>query len=750
MVDGDVARLPGVLLLVEDDPDHAFLVRRRLVDHGALGLAVVHLSTAAQATARLADGDVRCVLLDLSLPDAQGMEAVHALREVDSSVPIVVLTGLDSDAVGIEALQVGAQDFLVKGQHAPDAVARAVLFAMERAQRQEAERRQAQLGSRLQLREAQLSEAQRLARVGSWEWDVTSGDVTWSEELQRLTGLHDISDVEAFDRYLLLVAEEDRSEAALLFSAEAAEDPPVVVRHRLVLPNGNRRWIQGHMTAAGWDETGSPTRVLGTMQDITEQKNTEDLLAHQALHDTLTGLVNRGVLLDRLARVLAAPREDDSLVAVIFLDVDRFKWVNDSRSHAAGDRLLVAVARAIERALRPTDTLARFGGDEFVVLCERVRDEDDLLSKVAALAEAVEQPVLLHGSPDPDLAGVPITASMGVATARPGEPVDPESLVRDADIAMYRAKERGRARFEVFDEGMRERATARLQIQSELSAALGTDELQVHYQPVVDPRTGIVQGSEALVRWAHPERGLLTPDQFIPHAEDTGLIVALGAAVLATACADTARWNRDRRDPLSVAVNLSARQLGDPQLVDVVSEALVGSGLPPHLLCLEVTETVVMEDAAASARVLEQLRRIGVQVAIDDFGTGYSSLAYLLSLPVDLLKVDRSFVAVCDDQGPGAAIVTAVLALARTLGLGVVAEGVETLAPRDVIAELGVGLGQGWLWGPAVPAPEAGWARSTGPVGGIAPLLVDLPHARYPWPDELPAAWRHIRRGEAR
>ena len=750
MVEGDVPRAAGVLLLVEDDPDHAFLVRRRLADHGALGLTVVHLTTAAAATTRLAAGDVRCVLLDLSLPDASGMEAVHALRAVDPAVPIVVLTGLDSDAVGIQALQVGAQDFLVKGQHAPDAVARAVLFAMERAQRQEAERRQAQLGSRLQLREAQLSEAQRLARVGSWEWDVVSGDVAWSEELQRLTGLHDVTGAEAFDGYLALVAEEDRMEAARLFSLEAAEDPPVVVRHRLLLPDGSRRWVQGHMTAAGWDGTGAPTRVLGTMQDITEQKNSEDLLAHQALHDNLTGLVNRGVLLDRLARVLAAPRDDASLVAVVFLDVDRFKWVNDSRSHAAGDRLLVAVARALEAALRPTDTLARFGGDEFVVLCERVRDEEDVLAIVAALADAMEQPVLLDGVPDPDLAGVPVTASMGVATARPGDPVDPELLVRDADIAMYRAKERGRARFEVFDEGMRERATARLQVQSELSAALSGDELRVHYQPIVDPRTGVVQGSEALVRWEHPQRGLLAPEQFIPLAEETGLIVPLGAAVLRTACADTAEWNRQRRAPLDVAVNLSARQLSDPQLLDVVAEALVGSGLPAHLLCLEVTETVVMEDKEASARVLEQLRRLGVQVAIDDFGTGWSSLAYLLSLPVDLLKVDRSFVAVCDDDGPGTAIVTAVLALAHSLGLGVVAEGVETPAQRDVIAGLGVGLAQGWLWGRAVPAAEADWCRSTTAVGCVPPLRVDLPRARYPWPDELPTPLRRIRGGEGR
>ncbi len=721
-----------VLLLVEDDVDYAGLIRLTC-EAGDLELKVVHVTSAREAMLRLALGDVRCVLLDLSLPDARGIDGLNLLREVDPDVPVVVLTGLDSDRVGVAALQAGAQDFLVKGQHPPDAITRSVLFALERADRQAAERRQVQLDDRLQLREAQLGEAQRLARIGSWEWDLLTDEVVWSEELKRLTGVDDADGPQAFARYLALVAEEDRPHAARLFSAEAAQDPPVVVRHRLVRRDGSRRWVQGHMTAAGWDEQGDPVRVIGTMQDVTEQKLAEDLLAHQALHDSLTGLVNREVLLDRLARVLAEPQPDGSLVAVVFLDLDRFKWVNDSRSHATGDRLLVGVARALERALRPTDTLARFGGDEFVVLCERVQGEEDVLHIVHRLARAVEE---REGLVDPDLDGVLVTASMGVATALHGGETDAEALVRDADIAMYRAKERGRARFEVFDEGMRDRATARLQTQSELSAALQGHELRVHYQPVVDPRTGLVTGSEALVRWQHPERGLLMPDEFVPHAEETGLIVPLGSAVLLEACATTARWNRARAVPLTVAVNLSARQLGDPQLVEVVTRALAGSGLEPHLLCLEVTETVVMVDAAASALVLERLRAVGVHVAIDDFGTGYSSLAYLLSLPVDLLKVDRSFVAAVTDEGPGAAIVSAVLALARTLGLGVVAEGVETLAQRGTLVGLGVEAAQGWLWGRAVAADDALWVTACGPVGDVPPLVVELPSARRPWRSE--------------
>jgi diguanylate cyclase (GGDEF)-like protein/PAS domain S-box-containing protein len=468
-----------VLLLVEDDPDHAFLVRRQLSDSRELGLPVVHLTTAAAAAARLAAGDVRCVVLDLSLPDAHGMQALHAVREVAPAVPVVVLTGLDSDDSGLQALQVGAQDYLVKGRHAPDAVPRSVLFAIERARRQEAERGQVLLGRQLAVRDVQLSEAQRLARVGSWEWDIASGEVVWSDELRRLTGLSDVAGTESFSRYLELVPEQDRAEVARLFSAQAAGRAPVTVRHALVRPDGAQRWIEGHMTAAGWDESLRPVRVLGTMQDVTAQKTAEDQLVHQALHDSLTGLANRGVLLDRLGRVLAAGRDDESLVAVVFLDLDQFKWVNDSRSHSTGDRLL-------ESAVRPTDTLARFGGDEFVVLCERVRADEGVLQVVQRIRAALAKPFALDADGEQ---AVDITASMGVATARPGSGADPELLVRDADIAMYRAKERGRARYEIFDEAMRDRAAARLQRQRDLSLALQRDELEVHFQPVVDVRS---------------------------------------------------------------------------------------------------------------------------------------------------------------------------------------------------------------------------------------------------------------------
>ncbi len=699
-----------VLLLVEDDPDHAFLVRRQLSATAGFDLTVEHVSTAADAAVRLGSTGVACIVLDLSLPDAKGIDALDLLRSAAPSVPVVVLTGLDSDAVGIQAVQAGAQDYLVKGQHAADALGRSVRFAMERSRRQQAEQHQQALGTRLAVREAQLTEAQRLARLGSWEWDVPTGRVSLSPELQRLTGLPDLGDTSVFPTYLGLVHDDDRTDVRRLFSLDEATAEPIVVRHRLHPVDGPERWLLGHMTAAAWDEHGVPERVLGTMQDITEQKRAEDLLAHQAVHDSLTGLVNRSVLLDRLSRVLVRSRGDSSMVAVVFLDLDQFKWVNDSHSHAAGDGLLVDVARRLEDALRPGDTLARFGGDEFVVLCERVAQESDVVDLVTRLTGALEQPFRLQDMNNVRIDGVSVTASAGVATAVPGSGVVAELLIRDADIAMYRAKERGRARYELFDEGMRDRATERLRTHQELTQALIGGELRVHFQPVINPRTGAVTGSEALVRWQHPQRGLLLPDAFVPLAEQTGLIVPIGALVLEQACRTTAAWNAHRTTPLSVAVNLSARQLGHPSLLETIAAALADSGLPPHLLCVEVTETVVMEDARESTRLLGALRKLGIQVAIDDFGTGYSSMAYLLTLPLDLLKVDRSFVAATSEGGAGTAIVTAVVALAGSLGLGVVAEGVESAAQRDLLVSLGVEGAQGWLWGAAVAAQDAAWA----------------------------------------
>jgi len=353
----------------------------------------------------------------------------------------------------------------------------------------------------------------------------------------------------------------------------------------------------------------------------------EHALLHQALHDSLAGLPNRALLIDRLSQALARRERRRLEAAVLFLDVDRFKWVNNSLGHAAGDALLVTAAARFESVLRPGDTVARFGGDEFVVLCEDLETELEALAVAERLSDALAAPFHLKDRE------IRLSASIGIALSSSRHDT-PDALLRDADAAMYRAKEKGRERIELFDDDMRTRAVARLETESALRRALERGELTVYYQPIIDLASGRPVGLEALVRWKHPERGLVQPSEFIPVAEETGLILGCGAAVLAEACAHVARWNERHRGrpPLAVSVNLSAHQLLSGGLRGLVAGALEQSRLEPRLLCLEITETVLMADAGSSRTALEGLKDLGVMLALDDFGTGYSSLAYLLSL----------------------------------------------------------------------------------------------------------------------
>ncbi|MGH8973575.1 MAG: putative bifunctional diguanylate cyclase/phosphodiesterase [Acidimicrobiia bacterium] len=420
----------------------------------------------------------------------------------------------------------------------------------------------------------------------------------------------------------------------------------------------------------------------------------ERALLHQAFHDTLTGLPNRALLADRLGQTLARRERRCAEAAVLFLDIDRLKWVNDSLGHAAGDQLLVDVARRLDSVLRPGDTVARFGGDEFVVLCEDLGSAGEAITVAERLREALASPFHVRGRE------IGLTASIGIALASTSSHDTPDALLRDADAAMYRAKERGRDRVELFDDHMRSRALARLETESTLRRAIDQQELRVHYQPVIDLTSGRATGLEALVRWQHPERGLVPPSEFIPVAEETGLIVGLGAFVLAEACTQVARWNNRRSDepPLTVSVNLSAHQLRAPGLRELVAEALERTSLEPRLLCLEITETALVEDAESNRTALDSLKDLGVTLAVDDFGTGYSSLLYLRRFPVDMLKIDRSFVVGLDTNAEDTAIVSGVVGLAQALGLQAVAEGVETPEQAARLRGLGCPLAQGYYW----------------------------------------------------
>ena len=573
------------------------------------------------------------------------------------------------------------------------ALDRAELFDRERIGRQA-----------LAEREFQLAEAQRTAQLGSYTWDLGTNTTTWSDEMYRVLGFGPGEVANHGEAFAARLHPEDVERVVDVWRTAPHSTVATSIEYRVVLPGGETRWIHGQVRPV-LDSDGALTQLIGTIQDITARKLAEEAIVFQAGHDSLTQLPNRALFLDRLGQVLTRRSRHPSGTAVLFLDLDRFKWLNDSLGHAAGDELLVAVAARLRDAMRAEDTVARFGGDEFVVLCENVADEAEAEGLADRLASVLAAPLKVAGDE------TTVTVSIGIAYAPPNSSGDtPESLVRDADAAMYRAKEQGRNRHELFDVTTLELALARHETANALRRGIHRGELVVHYQPLLDLASGRVVGVEGLVRWDHPQRGLLLPGEFIALAEETGLVVPLGAEVLATACRQVMAWQRggDGRADLSLSVNLAARQLLAPDLCSVVEAALADSGFDPDRLYLEITESALLEDSDSSTRALNRVKALGVRIGVDDFGTGFSSLTYLKRFPVDVLKIDRSFVAgLCADR-EDRAIVASVIDLAHAFGLTTTAEGVETAEQLAQLRSLGCEQGQGYFWSRPLPAEAAG------------------------------------------
>jgi diguanylate cyclase (GGDEF)-like protein len=468
--------------------------------------------------------------------------------------------------------------------------------------------------------------------------------------------------------------------------------------------------IRGKGDAYGVLGVGSRTVREFTQQDVSfmqaianvlanaiERRVAEQRTQHEALHDPLTGLPNRNLFLDRLEHALSVAARRETAISVLFLDLDQFKLVNDSLGHAAGDELLAAVAPRIEEALRPGDTVARFGGDEFAVLAEDIGNERGATRIAERIAEALSRPFVLREREHF------VSASIGIAIGSGTEA--PEGLIRDADSALYRAKERGRGGYEIFDEVMRSRVIEHMQIENDLRRAIQRDELELHYQPVIRLRDGSIVAMEALLRWNHPDRGLVGPLAFIPVAEESRLIVPIGRWVIEQACRQAAMWQQLSPDaaPVSVAVNLSARQLADPHLLSHLEGSIRANRIDPSTLWLELTETTLLDETTFVERTLESLKGLGVRLVLDDFGVGFSSLGYLKRLPLSMIKLDRSFVENLTEGSHDAAIVRAVSEMAVTIGIGVVAEGVETEEQVRIVDALGCGFAQGFHYSEPVP-----------------------------------------------
>jgi diguanylate cyclase (GGDEF)-like protein/PAS domain S-box-containing protein len=478
--------------------------------------------------------------------------------------------------------------------------------------------------------------------------------------------------------------------------------PLVNVEERETKPDGSVRWV----STTKMPLRNTEGRIIGTFgvsRDITQRKDFEEQLERQAFYDALTQMPNRALFMNRLQHLFRRHgSESGRLFAVLYLDVDRFKGINDSFGHQAGDDLLKQIARRLESCVRPGDTLARLGGDEFTALLEDVQSELDATRVAAKINEELCRPFFL-GEVE-----VFATASIGIALSS-SHYQQPADMLRDADTAMYRAKSDGRSRHRVFDFAMHDRAVSLLKLETDLRRAIDRQELVAFYQPVVDMTTQTLVGFEALVRWQHPTRGLLTPDVFVPIAEETGLICAIGSWILSECGRQLRVWQlRYPRTPaLKISVNVSTRQLSEADVPAQVFEVLKETGLDPSALSLEITESALMHNLATSAKVLQQLHDMGLRISIDDFGTGYSSLSYLQNLPIDALKVDRSFVTRLDGSPAQVEIVRTIVSLAHNLGMDVIAEGVETLAQANALRALNCTNAQGYLFSRPVPAAQA-------------------------------------------
>jgi diguanylate cyclase (GGDEF)-like protein/PAS domain S-box-containing protein len=453
-----------------------------------------------------------------------------------------------------------------------------------------------------------------------------------------------------------------------------------------------------------FDDRGSLVGMIGVSTDISERKALEDELERRASHDPLTGLPNRHAFVERIGQALLRTKrgKEGRKVGVLFMDLDGFKNVNDSLGHEAGDRLLVAVAERLKNRLRSEDVLARFGGDEFAVLLEEAADASEALRVAQRIAESLREPFTVNDHQ------VNLSTSVGIALGSAHTNDDPERMLRNADAAMYRAKEQGPGRYAAFDPAMQTRAQERLELETELRRALEQGEFVLYYQPEVSLHNGKMVGFEALLRWQHPERGLLKPSAFMPIAEETDLIVPIGRWVLEEACQQAKRWEEKypSAPPTTMEVNLSSRQLARRGLVRTIEEALTRAGVEAHTLALDLTETVLIKASEDDAQALETLKKMGIRLYLDDFGTGYSSLSYLMHLPVDLVKVDRPFVKGLGEKATDTALVRMIIDLCHTLGLEVLAEGVETSEQAALLRDMGCDMGQGYYFAGPLPGEE--------------------------------------------
>jgi diguanylate cyclase (GGDEF)-like protein/PAS domain S-box-containing protein len=679
------------VLLVEDNPADARLIREMFKEQGQRHVDLTHVECMRDAEKHLAEFAVDMILLDLGLPDTQGLEAVRRTHAVAPHAPMVVLSGLDDESVALLAIQEGAQDYLIKGQIEPRELIRAVRYAVER-----------------KIIEEKLFDEKERAQV---TLDCIGDAVICTDIEGKITFLNHVA--EALTGWTLVESiGKPMAEAFQIVNANTHKTIPdpmdkSVVQNRagklpansvLIQRDGREVFIEDSV-APIHDRADNITGSVLVFRDVSAARALAEQVVHSAEHDPLTDLPNRLLLNDRLEQAIAMAARLHGKVAVLFLDLDGFKHINDSLGHSTGDKLLKSVATRLLDCVRAPDTVSRQGGDEFIVLLQDLPKSNDAIVAVNRILEAVAIP---HFVNDRELH---VTTSIGVSLY-PGDGLDAETLIKNADTAMYQAKEGGRQGYKFFGPEMNVRAVERQTIEEDLRSALEHNEFSLHYQPKIDLKTGEISGLEALIRWSHPRRGMVPPLQFIPIAEDCGLIVPIGAWVLREACTQARAWADAGLPPMTMAVNVSAIQFRSKDFLERMFATMSETGMDPRSLEIEITESVFMKHAEVARTILRALRDRGVRVSVDDFGTGYSSLSYLRKFPLDSIKIDQSFVRQITPKPEDAGIVSAIISIGQGLNLRVIAEGVETADDLAFLKAHDCDEAQGYLFSRPLPAKD--------------------------------------------
>jgi diguanylate cyclase (GGDEF)-like protein/PAS domain S-box-containing protein len=678
------------VLIVDDNEMNRDMLARRLERKG---YSVRVAENARCLRERVQNEAVDLLLLDVEMPEISGLDALQSLRQFYSAteLPIIMVTAKQQSEDIVKALDLGANDYLTKP------VDFAVALARIRTQVSQVLAEKA-----LRVSEERYALAAQGANDGLWDWNLQDNFIYFSPRWKTMLGYQENEIGNRPEEWMDRIHDADRERVKNEIDAHRKGITPhfeseIRIQHK----DGGFRWVLSRGLAVR-DASGNALRMAGSQTDITGGK----------LADALTGLPNRLLFLDRLERLFEhLKRNKNYLFAVMFLDLDGFKMINDSMGHAVGDQLLIGVANRLENCLRAGDTvaridqnftIARLGGDEFTILLDRVKEPGDVESVAKRLMKVLTSSFNVDGKE------IFTSASIGIALSNIGYD-NSEDILRDADTAMYRAKSLGKARYEVFDVDMRASVIARLQLETDLRNGVNREEFRNYYQPIVSIGSGRIVGFEALLRWQHPIRGLVQPADFITVAEETGMIRELGWWSLREACRQTCSWNADRGDssPLTISVNLSVKQLLQPNLATAIGDLLRDTGLAPSSLKLEITESAVMQDPAAAAEVLSQIKSLGIQLSIDDFGTGYSSLSYLHRFPLDTLKIDRSFTAEIDHGGDSMEIVRTILPMAKGLRLNVIAEGVENSEQLAILSNLQCEYAQGYYFSKPLNAVDA-------------------------------------------